>query len=54
MKRKWRGKSVKSSIVRHSKNSPKKIGPKSKLSGERRVSIMFNEDKNWFVARGLG
>ena len=33
MKRKWRGLSVKSSIVRRFKNSPKKIGPKSKLSG---------------------
>ena len=33
VKRNWRGPRVKSSIVRRSKNSPKKIGPKSKLSG---------------------
>ena len=33
VKRKWRSPSVKSSIVRRFKNSLKKIGPKSKLSG---------------------
>ena len=33
VKRKWRGPSVKRSIVRRFKNSPRKIGPKSKLSG---------------------
>ena len=33
VKRKWRGPSVKGSIIRHFKNSPKKIGPKLKLSG---------------------
>ena len=33
VKRKWRGPSVNSAIVRNFKKSPKKIGPKSKLSG---------------------
>ena len=33
VKRKWRGISVKSNIVRRFKNSPKKFGPKLKLSG---------------------
>ena len=33
VKRKWRSPSVKRSIVRRFKNSPRKIGPKSKLSG---------------------
>ena len=32
VKRKWRGPSVKSSIFRRFKNSPNKIGPKSKHS----------------------
>ena len=54
VKRKWRGPSVKGSIVRRFKNSPKKIGPKIEFFWERRIFIMFNEYKIWFVARGLG
>ena len=52
VKRKWRGPSVKGSIVKHFKNSLKKIGPKSKLSG--REFLLFNEDKTWFVVQRLG
>ena len=35
VKRKWRGPSVKRSIVRRFKNLPRKIGPKSKLYGRK-------------------
>ena len=46
VKRKWRGLSVKSSIVRRFKNSPKKIGTKPKLSGTEELGYSVFDFKN--------
>ena len=53
VKRKWRGPSVKSSIVRHFKNSPKKIGPKLKPSGREEFLLCLMKIRLGFLYEDL-
>ena len=53
VKRKWRGPSVKSSIVRHFKNSPKKIGPKLKHSGREEFLLCLMKIRLGFLHEDL-
>ena len=53
VKRKWRGPSVKSSIVRHFKNSPKKIGPKLKPSGREEFLLCLMKIRLGFLHEDL-